>query len=75
MQNEIINKLRNYSNIAILGFGKEGMSTYNFIRRYDESIKLTIVDGKEIDVSNLSASYKKYNGVDTDLEEFDLIIK
>lgn len=75
MQNEIINKLRNYSNIAILGFGKEGMSTYNFIRRYDESIKITIVDGKEIDVSNLSASYKKYNGVDTDLEEFDLIIK
>ena len=75
MQNEIINKLRNYSNIAILGFGKEGMSTYNFIRRYDESIKLTIVDGKEIDVSNLSTSYKKYNGVDTDLEEFDLIIK
>ena len=75
MQNEIINKLRNYSNIAILGFGKEGMSTYNFIRRYDESIKLTIVDGKEIDVSNLSASYKKYNGVDTDLDEFDLIIK
>ena len=57
MQNEIINKLRNYSNIAILGFGKEGMSTYNFIRRYDESIKLTIVDGKEIDVHEIETTW------------------
>lgn len=75
MQNDIINKLRNYSNIAILGFGREGVSTYNFIRRYDESLKLTIVDEREIDVTNLSASYKKYNKQDSDLEEFDLIIK
>ena len=75
MQNDIINKLRNYSNIAILGFGREGISTYNFIRRYDESLKLTIVDEREIDVTNLSATYKKYNKQDSDLEEFDLIIK
>ena len=75
MQNDIINKLRNYSNIAILGFAREGVSTYNFIRRYDENLKLTILDEREIDVTGLSATYKKYNGKDSDLEEFDLIIK
>ena len=40
MQNKIIEKLRNYENIAILGFGKEGQSTYNFIRKYDKNLKL-----------------------------------
>ena len=75
MQNNIINKLKNYKNIAILGFGREGISTYNFIRRYDENLKLTILDEREIDVTNLSANYKKYNGKDSDLKEFDLIIK
>lgn len=75
MQNDIINKLRNYNNIAILGFGREGVSTYNFIRRYDDALKLTILDEREIDVTDLSATYKKYNRQDSDLEEFDLIIK
>ncbi len=35
MQSKIIEELQKYSNIAILGFGKEGRSTYNYIRKYD----------------------------------------
>ena len=75
MQDKIIDKLRTYSNIAILGFGKEGMSTYNFIRRHDKNIKLTIMDAKEIEIDDINASYKKYNGLSSELDEFDLIIK
>ena len=41
---KIMEKLRKYSNIAILGFGREGKSTYNFIRKYDKDLKLTILD-------------------------------
>ena len=38
MYNKIIEKLRTYKSIAILGFGMEGKSTYNFIRRYDKDM-------------------------------------
>ena len=34
MQNKIIEELQKYNNIAILGFGREGESTYRFIRKY-----------------------------------------
>ena len=47
MIQQIINKLSQYSNIAILGFGREGKTTYDFIRKYNKDIKLTIVDKAE----------------------------
>ena len=75
MVEKIIDKLRNYKNIAILGFGKEGMSTYNFIRRHDKNIFLTIMDAKDIEIDDVNATYKKYNGLSSELDEFDLIIK
>lgn len=74
MQNKIIEKLRNYKNIAILGFGKEGLSTYNFIRKYDKELLLTILDKRQIDIDDENAKYKPYNSED-DLAEFDLVIK
>ena len=49
MINEIINRLKD-KNIAILGFGIEGKSTYKFIRKYLPDLKLTIIDKR--DVSN-----------------------
>ena len=75
MKNKIIQELRKYSNIAILGFGKEGISTYNFIRSFDKDIKLTILDERIIDAPDSNTSYKKYDKTDSCLEEFDLIIK
>ncbi len=74
MQDKIIEKLTKYKNIAILGFGKEGQSTYNFIRKYDKNLKLTILDGRQIDIDDINAKYKSYNS-EEDLTEFDLIIK
>ena len=47
MIQQIINKLSQYSNIAILGFGREGKTTYEFIRKYNKDIKLTIIDKAE----------------------------
>ena len=74
MQNKIIEKIKQYHNIAILGFGREGKSTYNFIRKYDNKLKLTILDQKEIEIDDENVKYKPYHG-EEDLTEFDLIIK
>lgn len=75
MQDKIIEKLREYHNIAILGFGREGKSTYNFIRKYDKDIKLTILDSNTVEIDDSNASYKPYNNKEEELLEFDLIIK
>ena len=75
MQDKIIEKLKQYNNIAILGFGKEGTSTYNFIRRHDKNLQLTIMDANEIKIDDSNIRYKKYNNLESELEEFDLIIK
>ena len=46
MYKKIIEFLKD-KNIAIVGYGKEGKSTYNFIRKYLEKQKITILDGNE----------------------------
>jgi len=46
MKNEIIKNIEN-KNIAILGFGKEGKSTYNYIRKHLSNQFITILDGNE----------------------------
>ena len=50
MYQQILEKIRN-KKIAILGFGLEGKSTYQFIRKYLD-IPLTIIDKKNILESN-----------------------
>ena len=57
--NNIINKLKN-KKIAILGFGKEGRSTYNYIRKYDTSLKLTILDAKDITLEDNNITIKMF---------------
>ncbi|MBR4262043.1 MAG: UDP-N-acetylmuramoyl-L-alanine--D-glutamate ligase [Bacilli bacterium] len=49
MKDKIIEKFRN-KNIAILGFGKEGISTYKFLREGLKDEKITIID--KVDKSN-----------------------
>ena len=51
MYKKIIKKLEN-KNIAILGFGLEGKSTYRFIRRY-LSQRITIIDQNDITTNEL----------------------
>lgn len=79
MYNKILEKLKN-KNIAILGFGKEGKSTYNFIRRYLKE-PLTILDKNDILKTNEYLKEDKNLKIITgdkyldNLEQYDLIIK
>lgn len=74
MYNEIIEKLRN-KNIAILGFGKEGKSTYNFIRRYLKEQPITIIDKKEQDLDDEYVTLISGEKYLDNLDIYDLIIK
>ena len=73
MINSILEELKG-KNIAILGFGIEGKSTYNFIRRYSD-MKLTIIDKVNIsdNLSNVDIIYGD-NYLDG-LDKYDLVIK
>lgn len=79
MYNKILEKINN-KNIAILGFGKEGKSTYNFIRRYSNQT-LTILDKNDILKNNEYLKEDKNLKIITgdtylnNLEQYDLIIK
>ena len=76
MYNKILEKIKN-KNICILGFGMEGKSTYNFIRRHFKDMHITIIDkkdiSKEIDDSNVEFICGP-NYLDN-LDIYDLIIK
>lgn len=49
MKDKIFEYLKSKGKILILGFGREGKSTYNLIRSIDPSITIGIADLKEID--------------------------
>lgn len=81
MITEIINSLKN-KKIAILGFGIEGKSTYNFIRRYLKDIELTIhcseEDEKEERKFLEKDSFVKFiigKGYLDNLDKYDVILK
>ena len=78
MIDKIINILKN-KNIVILGFGKEGRSTYKFIRKYLDQ-HITIADIKDISHDELligdnNLSFKIGDDYLSNLDSFDLIIK
>lgn len=82
MIQQIINKLSQYTNIAILGFGREGKTTYDFIRKYNKNIKLTIIDKAENILDNNpeltndpNLSFVMGPTYLERLEQYDLIIK
>ena len=74
MYNQIIDKLRD-KNIAILGFGKEGKSTYNFIRRYLSNQKITIIDKKEQVLDDNNVNIISGDNYLDNLGIYDFIIK
>lgn len=80
MINEIISKIKN-KKILILGYGKEGQSTYQFIRKYLPDIHLTISDQNE-KIQDLNELKKDSNislitGTEylSNLDEYECIIK
>ena len=81
MYNKILEHLKN-KKIAIVGFGREGKSTYKFIRKYLNNQELEILDGNEklLELTEELKSDKNLkiitgkNYLDN-LEKYDLIIK
>lgn len=81
----MIDKLLNYlngKNIIILGFGKEGESTYRFLRRHFPEMKLVIADKNTQLLDNHTELFEDENvevvlgeNYLKDLETYDLIVK
>jgi len=80
MYRKIIEKLKN-KKIAIMGFGKEGKSTYNFIRKYLPNQTISILDKFDILKNNEYLNKDKNLNIITgdnyldNLDNYDLIIK
>jgi len=75
MYNKIINVIKD-KKIAILGFGKEGKSTYNFIRKYLKDKEIDILDkNNEIIIEDNNVNLILGDNYLKDLEKYDLIIK
>ena len=79
MYNKIIEELVN-KNVAILGFGKEGKSSYRFIRRHSDQF-ITILDKNDILKDNPYLNDDKNVKVITgdnyldDLDKYDIVLK
>lgn len=76
MYKNIIEYLKD-KNIAILGFGREGKSSYNLIRKYLHDKKITVLDQNinalnGIDDENISLINDNYL---ERIDDFDLVIK
>ena len=76
---DLIEKLRD-KKIAILGFGKEGKSTYSFIRKYLGNINLTIIDMNDVSNNEMLVNDKNVDfvcgeGYLSNLGIYDFIIK
>lgn len=80
MYRKIIEKIKD-KNVAILGFGKEGISTYNFLRKYLNNQNFTIIDKNEkiveLEILKNDDNLKYIIGEHylSNLDQFDLIIK
>ena len=79
MKDKIFEYLKSKGKILILGFGREGKSTYNLIRSIDSSIPIGIADLKEItDEKVLSDNNVVLHIGDNYLDacyEYDVIVK
>ena len=74
---EIIDYIKD-KEIAILGFGREGRSTYNFIRKYLKDKEITIIDMNEQISKDFNDKYVKFVLGDdylNCLDKYELIIK
>ena len=81
MINDLIEYFKN-KKVLILGFGREGKSTYKLIRKYLKDQKIYIADQKE-DLKEISKIIEKDNNVEVicgekyleDLNDYDIIMK
>ena len=74
MYKKIIDKLKN-KKIAILGFGREGKSTYKFIRKYLPEMVLYILDKNNIDLDDKNVIKIIGDSYLDNMDSYDYIIK
>ncbi|MDL2239487.1 UDP-N-acetylmuramoyl-L-alanine--D-glutamate ligase, partial [Bacteroidales bacterium OttesenSCG-928-L14] len=75
---KLISKLFDGKQILILGFGKEGKSTYEYLTRFIDNERLSIADANENAISEeIKLKHKTFCGenYNENLKNFDLIIK
>jgi UDP-N-acetylmuramoyl-L-alanine---L-glutamate ligase len=78
---EIINSMFESKSIALLGFGREGRSTYAFLRKIFPSKPLTIIDenenigNEEILKLDSNIQFITGNGCMESIDEFDIAVK
>ena len=61
--------------ILILGYGREGISTYNYIRKYLPEKALAIADKKEIALDDENVTLLTGDGYMDSIFDYELIIK
>lgn len=71
---QIVQHFKNKT-ILIVGFGREGKSTYNFIRKHLPAQHITIADKNEISISDLNLTINTGDDYLKDLNQYDLIFK
>jgi len=73
----LVSDLSSYKKIAILGFGKEGKSFYDFAIKHLKNVELIIVDEKKPSNIKENASVKFFTGHDylNGLAEADIVVK
>ena len=76
---QILERIEN-KKVIILGFGKEGVSTYRFIRRHFPKMKLVVADGNgNLNTDDFAGDkhvkFIKGEGYDQNLNQYDLIFK
>jgi len=74
----MLEKLREFfagKKVLILGFGREGRSSYELIRRLLPELRLTIADQREVEVRDEKVELVCGAGYLEGLEEYDVIMK
>ncbi len=74
MCQSLIDFLRD-KNIVILGFGREGVSTYNYIRKYFPEKSLAIADKKDISLDDKNVTLLTGDGYMDKVFDYELVIK
>jgi len=74
----MLEKLREFfagKKVLILGFGREGRSSYELIRRLLPELRLTIADRREVEVQDEKVELVCGEGYLEGLEQYDIIMK
>ena len=61
--------------VLILGFGKEGQSTYSFIRRFYPDKKIAIADRREIKIDDENVELLTGENYLEHLNDFDIVMR